>query len=136
VETFDLSVLPQPVQDALLSLCAAMVEASTMTPAAPAIRQPKVVHRDDDDYLLEEVRQDQELFPRGKLELLILVTLQRLHPLPVSPRQLAEMLDLDVGRTRQVLAALWTLGTISHPVQGCYGHKAPSAIDVEEAMGE
>jgi hypothetical protein len=61
-------------------------------------------------------------YPRGDLELRILETLRAYYPMPLTPVQLAVMLDEPRERVLYFMQALATLGTIARPTRSYYQH--------------
>jgi hypothetical protein len=62
------------------------------------------------------------LYPRGDLEIRILETLRVYYPMPLTPVQLAVMLDQPRERVLSFMQALAILGTIARPTRSYYQH--------------
>lgn len=107
MQNYDMSHLPVPVHDAVLALLATLVQAFPLAPAAAVqVDGPSVASA--------------PRFPRSDTEMMILETLEALAPAPVSPQQLAAMLNRPHVEVRTILQALAMLGTIAHPAKGLY----------------
>jgi hypothetical protein len=97
-----------------------------------------IVHSDDNDIpslppgRLADPTPDQnapslaelrERFPRSVLELRLLETLRRMAPLELAPKQLAQLLHVEVGAIRPILYALALVGAIEREARGWYRHR-------------
>src|SRR5207253_1427281 len=130
---YDISRLPESVQNALMHLTAKLVQTwSTSeapqarcqhgTPETPrcascvVIESAEVVIGNAQDEL-------RHIFPRNALELQVLEILKHLRPLGVSAQQISHVLGVERALVKRVCTGLWMVGTVDRPSNGLYRYR-------------
>ena|SRR5438105_4822074 len=128
---YDISCLPESVQNALTHLTEKLVQTwstcqhgTLETPrctSCAAVQAAETVLLDAQDEL-------RHIFPRNALELQVLETLKHLHPLAVSAKQVSLITGIEREVVKRVCVGLWMTGTIDRPSGGLYRYRPPAHL--------